>query len=124
MDGGAGGEIGPWEDFEVGIIEGGKAVASSSFPRGCIDMQRDGAHLEIGGCCRHTDCDPVAPLSRRFGRRAGRTVGSCSESSKFGWKATVSLSMSSSMWAAILPRRDSVYLIAAGGSPSMEPKFP
>ena len=81
-------------------------------------MQRDrGQFLEIVGwdARRHTDCPiPSLPLSRRFGRRAGRTVGSCSESSKFGWKATVSLSMSSSMWAAILPRRDSVYLILDG----------
>ena len=131
MDGGAGGEIGPWEDFEVGIDREGRQgrripleppsrIASTCNAIAAANSSRLWGGMRVA----IPTAIPSLPLSRRFGRRAGRTVGSCSESSKFGWKATVSLSMSSSMWAAILPRRDSVYLIAAGGSPSMEPKFP
>ena len=67
---------------------------------------------------------PSLPLRSRFGKRAGRTDGSISESSKFGWKSTVFFSISSSMCFDILSRRLSVYRIAAGGSPSMEPKLP
>src|SRR5207244_3919960 len=39
---------------------------------------------------------PLAPLTRRFGIRVGRTTGSFSVSSKLGTKSTVSLSMSAS----------------------------
>ena len=67
---------------------------------------------------------PSLPLSKRFGRREGRTVGSCSESSKLGWKSTVFLLMSSSMCFEIRSSLLSVYRIAAGGSPSIEPKLP
>ena len=67
---------------------------------------------------------PSLPFNRRFGIREGNTVGSCSESSKFDWKSTVFLSISSSMCLAIRSSRLSVYRIAAGGSPSIEPKLP
>ena len=67
---------------------------------------------------------PSLPLRSRFGKRAGRTEGSISESSKFGWKSTVFFSISSSICFEILSSRLSVYRIAAGGSPSIEPKFP
>ena len=40
---------------------------------------------------------PSEPFSSRLGRQDGSTSGSCSESSKFGWKSTVSLSMSAIM---------------------------
>ena len=43
---------------------------------------------------------PEEPLMRRFGTLVGRTIGSWSDSSKFGEKSTVSLSMSArSSWA-------------------------
>ena len=67
---------------------------------------------------------PDEPLTRRFGNRDGRTTGSLSYPSKFGWKSTVSLAMSRSISIASGASRASVYLIAAGGSPSTEPKFP
>ena len=67
---------------------------------------------------------PSLPLSIKLGNLEGKTVGSCSESSKFAWKSTVFLSISSSICFAIRSNRLSVYLIAAGGSPSIEPKFP
>ena len=67
---------------------------------------------------------PSLPFNSRFGNLAGSTVGSISESSKLAWKSTIFFSMSSSMCFEILSSLLSVYLIAAGGSPSIEPKFP
>ncbi len=67
---------------------------------------------------------PDAPLISMFGRRAGRTVGSPRESSKFGVKSTVFWSMSANSSSAMGARRASVYRMAAGGSPSTLPKFP
>ena len=67
---------------------------------------------------------PSLPLSNRFGIPAGNTDGSFSESSKLGWKSTVFFSISARRLFANLSRRLSVYLIAAGGSPSILPKFP
>ena len=51
---------------------------------------------------------PLEPLTRRLGILEGRTVGSCSRSSKLAWKSTVFLSMSSSIATAIRVSRDSV----------------
>ena len=51
---------------------------------------------------------PEEPLTSRFGTLVGRTIGSWSDSSKFGEKSTVSLSMSASSSWAILARRVSV----------------
>ena len=67
---------------------------------------------------------PLAPFNRRFGIRVGSTVGSSNESSKFKLKSTVSLSISASISSAILRKRASVYRIAAGLSPSTDPKLP
>ena len=67
---------------------------------------------------------PDEPLISRFGVFDGRTRGSSVVSSKFGAKSTVSLSISASISSAIFVSLASVYLYAAGGSPSMEPKFP
>ncbi len=67
---------------------------------------------------------PEDPFTRRFGKRQGITLGSFSDSSKLGAKSTVSLSMSAKSFWDILAIRASVYRIAAGGSPSTEPKFP
>ena len=64
---------------------------------------------------------PDAPLTKRFGRSAGNTVGSLSDWSKFSCQSTVSFSMSPSMYSVIGANRHSVYLIAAGGSPSTLP---
>ena len=52
---------------------------------------------------------PPAPLTSRFGNRAGRTVGCCSYPSKLGTKSTVSVSMSRSSSIAIGASRASVY---------------
>ena len=67
---------------------------------------------------------PEDPFTRRLGNLAGRTTGSISWSSKFGLKSTVSLLMSPSNSAAIFVSLDSVYLMAAALSPSLEPKLP
>ena len=67
---------------------------------------------------------PLAPLSSRLGRRAGRTSGWLKESSKFGTMSTVSRSRSARSSREMGASRASVYLIAAGGSPSIEPKLP
>ena len=48
---------------------------------------------------------PEEPLTSRFGTFVGRTVGSCSDSSKFGEWSTVSFSMSArSSWAIFASR--------------------
>ena len=52
---------------------------------------------------------PLEPLTSRLGIFDGSTVGSTSRSSKLGWKATVSLSMSSSIATAIRVSQASVY---------------
>ncbi len=67
---------------------------------------------------------PDDPLTRSWGNLAGRTVGSLRDSSKFGMKSTVSLSMSASIWEESFAILTSVYLCAAGGSPSTDPKLP
>ena len=67
---------------------------------------------------------PLAPLTRRFGMRDGSTTGSSRVWSKFGMKSTVSFSRSARMSSVIFASRASVYRIAAGGSPSTDPKFP
>ena len=67
---------------------------------------------------------PDAPFISILGSRAGRTVGSPSESSKFGLKSTVFWSISAKSSSAMGARRASVYRMAAGGSPSMLPKLP
>ena len=67
---------------------------------------------------------PLAPLTSRLGKRLGSRSGSFWVSSKFRWKPTVSFSMSRSIWSARGVMRASVYRMAAGLSPSMEPKFP
>ena len=67
---------------------------------------------------------PEAPLISILGNRAGKTVGSPKESSKFGVKSTVFWSISASSSSAMGARRASVYRMAAGGSPSTLPKLP
>jgi hypothetical protein len=52
---------------------------------------------------------PDDPFTRRFGNLEGRTVGSSIRPSKFGEKATVSLSMSSSISMAMGVSFASVY---------------
>ena len=67
---------------------------------------------------------PEAPLTKRLGTTAGSGKGSLRESSKLGKKSTVLRSRSASISSAIGASRASVYRMAAGGSLSMEPKFP
>ena len=67
---------------------------------------------------------PVVPFTSKLGNLLGRTVGSFSVSSKFGTKSTVSLLISAIISVDILDNLASVYRIAAGLSPSTEPKFP
>ena len=67
---------------------------------------------------------PEAPLTRRFGNLAGSTVGSLKVSSKFNDQSTVSWSRFASISSATLLSLASVYLMAAGGSLSILPKFP
>ena len=67
---------------------------------------------------------PDAPLTSRLGSRAGRMTGSLSEESKLSDQSTVSRSMSPRTISVIDWSRHSVYRMAAGGSPSTEPKLP
>ncbi len=67
---------------------------------------------------------PVAPFKSRLGSFAGNVSGSSIELSKLGRIATVFFSISSSNSSAILLSFASVYLSAAGLSPSIPPKFP
>ena len=67
---------------------------------------------------------PSDPLTSRFGYTAGRTAGSFKVSSKFVVQGIVSLSISLKSSLPILDILDSVYLIAAALSPSIDPKFP
>eukprot|EP00967_Tisochrysis_lutea_P058865 scaffold75006_cov36-Tisochrysis_lutea.AAC.4 len=68
---------------------------------------------------------PDAPLRSSMGTRAGSTTGSTSDASKLSVKSTVSYPISdNSASRARGASRHSVYRIAAGGSGSMEPKFP
>ena len=52
---------------------------------------------------------PLEPLTRRFGKREGRTRGSFRLSSKFGSQSTVSFSMSRSISLEIFESLASVY---------------
>ena len=67
---------------------------------------------------------PSDPLINNVGTDEGKTEGSFRVSSKFGSQSTVSLSRSLSISLDSFVIRDSVYLIAAALSPSIEPKFP
>ncbi|MNN15554.1 hypothetical protein D3C81_1286610 [compost metagenome] len=67
---------------------------------------------------------PLAPLTSRFGNRAGSTTGSFAVLSKLSLNGTVRFSMSRSSSIAIADRRASVYRIAAAGSSSCEPQLP
>src|SRR5204862_2882188 len=64
---------------------------------------------------------PLEPLINNCGTLVGSIVGSFSESSKFSWKSTVSLSISSSMCWVKRSSLASVYRMAAGPSPSWLP---
>ena len=67
---------------------------------------------------------PSEPLTRSVGTVVGKTAGSFRVSSKFGSHSTVSFSRSFSISPESLVMRDSVYLIAAALSPSIDPKLP
>ena len=67
---------------------------------------------------------PSDPFINRAGTEDGSTEGSFSVSSKFGSHLTVSLSRSFNISLVSFVMRDSVYLMAAALSPSMDPKFP
>ena len=67
---------------------------------------------------------PSDPLTNKVGIALGKTDGSFNVSSKFGSQLTVSFSKSFSISLDNLVILDSVYLIAAALSPSIEPKFP
>ncbi len=73
------------------------AIASHTSPRLCGGM-----------LVAMPTAMPEAPFTSRFGNLAGRTEGSCSESSKFGMKSTVFLSMSTSISMAMGASRASV----------------
>ena len=67
---------------------------------------------------------PDDPLTNKLSILVGRTDDSLRESSKLGEKSTVSFSKSDSSYSAVLLSLASVYRIAAGLSPSTEPKLP
>ena len=67
---------------------------------------------------------PELPFTSRFGNLDGNTTGSIFVFVEVGLKSTVSLFMSASISEAIFESLASVYLMAAGGSPSLDPKFP
>ena len=67
---------------------------------------------------------PSEPFINKVGTAEGKTEGSFSVSSKFRSQLTVSLSRSLNISLVSRVILDSVYLIAAALSPSIEPKFP
>ena len=67
---------------------------------------------------------PSDPFISKAGTLEGRTDGSFNVSSKLGSQFTVSLSRSFSISLDSFVIRDSVYLMAAALSPSIDPKFP
>ena len=67
---------------------------------------------------------PEAPFNNRLGILDGKTTGSCKDSSKLFAQSTVSFPISKSISSAVDASFASVYLIAAGESPSIDPKFP
>ena len=67
---------------------------------------------------------PSDPFINSAGTEEGRTEGSFRVSSKFVSHCTVSFSRSFNISLESLVMRDSVYLMAAALSPSMDPKFP
>ena len=68
---------------------------------------------------------PVLPLINTFGSFAGNTIGSCCDPSNVSANSTQSISTSfNSISCDNCLSLHSVYLIAAGGSLSMLPKFP
>ena len=68
---------------------------------------------------------PDAPLTSRFGNCAGRTIGSSVGRGVVRPEVDRLLAeLAQQRPAAIGVRRHSVYRIAAGGSPSIEPKLP
>ena len=67
---------------------------------------------------------PEAPFIIKAGTLVGSTVGSIMVSSKLSWKSTVSLSISDKRSSDIFCILASVYLMAAGLSPSTDPKLP
>ena len=67
---------------------------------------------------------PVVPFKSKLGNLEGKTDGSFKVSSKFKFQSIVSLSISNNISSAVLRILASVYRIAAGLSPSIDPKFP
>ena len=67
---------------------------------------------------------PSDPFIKSVGIAEGRTDGSFRVSSKFNSHSTVSLSRSFNISLVSRAILDSVYLIAAALSPSIEPKLP
>ena len=67
---------------------------------------------------------PSDPFIKRVGTDEGNTLGSLSVSSKFKSQSTVSLSRSFNISLESFVILDSVYLIAAALSPSIDPKLP
>ena len=64
---------------------------------------------------------PEAPLTKRFGKMAGKTDGSLRDWSKLSTQSIVSFSISPNKDSVIGESLHSVYLIAAAGSPSTLP---
>ena len=67
---------------------------------------------------------PSDPFTSKFGTTAGSTDGSLRVSSKFSVQFTVFFSRSLSISPATFVILDSVYLMAAALSPSIDPKLP
>ena len=67
---------------------------------------------------------PSVPFKSKFGTLVGNTFGSVKLPSKLGIKSTVSFSISASKSEEIFCILASVYLYAAGESPSTDPKLP
>ena len=113
----------------VGKSGPGSTSMSSSVPQAGLATSTRRAAATSARLCGGTlvlipTAMPELPFTSRFGKRAGRTVGSFSRSSKLFSQATVSLSISASSSVAAAERRASVYRYAAAESPSIEPKLP
>ena len=106
------------EDATRRIIRPGNHLHEAGDGRGRLIDQQDGgvahfAQVVRRDLCGHTHSDAIRTVDQQVGEAGGKNQG-----------LTVSLSRSSSIRAEIGVRRASVYRMAAGGRPAMEPKFP
>jgi hypothetical protein len=107
------------EKFYVTDCEGPLSINDNAYEISDYFIPEGGEFFSI-----LSNYDDILVERNAEGYLAGSTVGSLSVSSKLGTKSTVFLLISASISIDILDSLASVHRIAAGESPSTEPKFP